>query len=109
MQNNTKERTPWTSAELDLIVADYLSMLYEDLAGRKYVKARHNAQIAELTGRSKAAIEFKHQNVSAVLDELGMQSVHVQSVRVVIIGGNDAHDSGRRRVLNRKPGDFHLT
>jgi hypothetical protein len=72
MQTTTNERRPWTSAELDLIVADYFSMLYEDLAGRKYVKAHHNAQIAKLTGRRKAAIEFKHQNVSAVLDELGM-------------------------------------
>jgi hypothetical protein len=72
MQNATKERTPWTSAELDLIVADYFSMLYEDLAGRKYVKAHHNANMARLTARKTGAIEFKYQNVSAVLDELGM-------------------------------------
>lgn len=62
----------WTDEENDLLVADYFAMLGEELAERPYVKARHNAAIAAATGRSKASIEFKYRNVSAVLAKLGL-------------------------------------
>lgn len=58
---------PWTDIENDLIVADYFTMLKDDLAGCPYNKARHNRELQDRTGRSKGAIEFKHQNISAVL------------------------------------------
>jgi len=64
--------TPWTDAELDLIVTDYFAMLDADLSGRSYVKAQHNAALRELIGRSRGSVEYKHQNISAVLLELGM-------------------------------------
>ena len=64
--------TPWSDAELDLIVADYFAMLHADLAGQPYVKAQHNAALRELIGRSRGSVEYKHQNISAVLLELGM-------------------------------------
>lgn len=64
--------TSWTDAELDLIVADYFAMLSADLAGEPYVKAQHNAALRELIGRSRGSVEYKHQNISAVLLELGM-------------------------------------
>ena len=63
----------WTTLEIDLIVADYFAMLSDELAGRAYVKARHNAALQQLTGRGKGSIEFKHQNISAVLMRLGMR------------------------------------
>lgn len=47
-------------------------MLEADLAGRPYVKAQHNAALRELIGRSRGSVEYKHQNISAVLLELGM-------------------------------------
>lgn len=62
----------WTDREIDLIVADYFDMLSLELAGRPFVKAQRNAQLQELTGRSRGSIEFKHQNISAVLYRLGM-------------------------------------
>jgi len=62
---------PWSDAELDLIVADYFAMLQADVAGQPYVKAQHNAALRELIGRSRGSIEYKHQNISAVLIELG--------------------------------------
>jgi hypothetical protein len=62
----------WSDHEIDLIVADYFRMLEMELSGRSYVKAQHNAALQELTGRSRGSIEFKHQNISAVLMELGM-------------------------------------
>lgn len=62
----------WTDREIDLIIADYFDMLSLELAGRPFVKAQRNAQLQELTGRSRGSIEFKHQNISAVLYRLGM-------------------------------------
>lgn len=63
---------PWSDAELDLIVGDYFAMLGDELAGRSYVKSHHSAAVMEATGRTHRSVEFKHQNISAVLDELGM-------------------------------------
>lgn len=64
--------TDWTGGELDLIVADYFVMLADELAGRPYAKAAHNAALRERIPRSRGSVEFKYQNVSAVLEKLGM-------------------------------------
>ena len=57
----------WSDWEIDLIVADYFAMLSDELAGRDYSKSEHNREIQRQTGRSKGSVEFKHQNISAVL------------------------------------------
>ena len=63
---------PWTDEENDLIVADYFAMLTEDFAGRDYNKTEYRrALMPRLRNRSEGAIEFKHQNISAVLMGLG--------------------------------------
>lgn len=62
----------WTAREIDLIVADYFDMLRMELRGEPFVKAQRNAALQELTRRSRGSIEFKHQNISAVLLRLGM-------------------------------------
>jgi hypothetical protein len=72
MVDNAQLGTIWTDSELDLIVADYFAMFAADLAGRPYVKSQHNAILAGKIGRPRGSIEFKHQNISAVLDKLGM-------------------------------------
>lgn len=64
--------TDWSDREIDLIVADYFDMLGQELAGQSFVKTQRNAALQELTGRSRGSIEFKHQNISAVLFRLGM-------------------------------------
>lgn len=63
---------PWQDDELDAIVADYFAMLASDLAQERYVKSRHSDALMAQIGRTHRAVEFKHQNISAVLDELGM-------------------------------------
>jgi hypothetical protein len=63
---------PWSDDELDEIVSDYFAMLADELAGRPYVKSHHSAALMEQIGRTHRSVEFKHQNISAVLDELGM-------------------------------------
>jgi hypothetical protein len=72
MADGTKIGTHWQSDELDLIVADYFAMLAADLSGRAYLKSKHSATLMALIGRTHRSVEFKHQNISAVLDELGM-------------------------------------
>ena len=61
----------WTDAENDLIVADYFAMLEDDLGGRRYNKAAHNRALQSRIGRGHGSIEYKHQNISAVLQWLG--------------------------------------
>jgi hypothetical protein len=72
MTEDPKRGTNWQDDELDAIVADYFAMLAADLAGRAYVKSRHSAALMAKIGRTHRSVEFKHQNISAVLDELGM-------------------------------------
>ena len=58
----------WTRAEVEAAVADYLDMLAREVRGETFNKAQHNRALQErLDGRSKGAVEFKHQNISAVL------------------------------------------
>ena len=72
MDHERKYGTPWLDDELDAIIADYFEMLSADLAGRPYIKSRHNSAIMAHLGRSHRSVEFKHQNISAVLEELGL-------------------------------------
>src|SRR6204780_2267812 len=72
MADEAKIGTHWQDDELDAIVADYFAMLAADLSGRPYVKSRHSEALMARTGRTHRSVEFKHQNISAVLDELGM-------------------------------------
>lgn len=63
--------TFWTDEQNDAIVADYFAMLTAELAGTDYKKAEHNRRLQAVIGRGKGSIEFKHQNISAVLKGLG--------------------------------------
>jgi hypothetical protein len=72
MADDAKIGKPWDDDELDTIVADYFAMLDADLQGLPYVKAHHSRGLMEAISRTHRSVEFKHQNISAVLDELGM-------------------------------------
>jgi hypothetical protein len=51
-------------------------MLDLELRGEHLNKAEHNRQLQKLLPRrSRSAIEFKHENISAVLNELGFPSI----------------------------------
>ena len=54
-------------------MADYFEMLRYEANGLPYNKSEHNAALqTRLQSRSKASIEMKHQNISAILDQLGL-------------------------------------
>ncbi len=72
MADQEKIGTAWNDDELDAIIADYFAMLEAELSRRPYVKSRHSAALMARIGRTHRSVEFKHQNISAVLDELGL-------------------------------------
>lgn len=62
------EGQDWSREEVEACVADYLRMLTLELNGQRYSKAEHARRLlAQLAGRSRASVEFKHCNISAVL------------------------------------------
>jgi hypothetical protein len=66
----------WSPEELQLIVSDYMEMLGLELQGKRYSKAEYRRKlIPKLADRSEGSIEFKHQNISAVLKEAGLQRI----------------------------------
>ena len=63
----------WSQQEVEIIVEDYLAMLvFEVVRGQDYNKAGRNRELQKLLpARSRGAIEFKHQNISEVMIEMG--------------------------------------
>lgn len=63
----------WTTEEVRLIVEDYFKMLQLELSHNTYNKTFHRLSILPfLNNRSEGSIEFKHQNISAVLINMGL-------------------------------------
>lgn len=61
----------WSMQEIAATVSDYMAMLQQELAGQRYNKAEHRrALLSKLSARTPAAVEKKHQNISAVLKSL---------------------------------------
>jgi Domain of unknown function (DUF3883) len=75
MSDDVRERPDWNDEELDLIVSDYFVMLRDEAASIPFNKAEHNRLLRNDINRSKASIEFKHRNISAVLQELGLPRI----------------------------------
>lgn len=62
----------WSRAECEAIVDDYLSMLAAECRNEPYSKAEHRRNLQErFVDRSEGSIEYKHQNISAVLIQAG--------------------------------------
>lgn len=72
MPESEKYGTIWRDDELDAIIADYFAMLALELSGQEYTKSKHSAALMIQIGRTHRSVEFKYQNISAVLDKLGM-------------------------------------
>lgn len=62
----------WSRVECEAIVADYLDMLARECRGERYSKAEHRRNLhGKLDNRSRGSIEYKHQNITAVLLRAG--------------------------------------
>ena len=67
----------WSRLEVEATVRDYFDMLASELRGVPYIKAAHNETLrAFLDDRTRGAVERKHQNISAVLIELGFPYIN---------------------------------
>lgn len=62
----------WSKAEVEIIVQDYFKMFQRELEQEKYNKSEHrHTLLPRLNNRSEGSVEFKHQNISAVLANMG--------------------------------------
>ncbi len=62
----------WSQLECEAILRDYFSMFRKEIAGQDYNKAEHRRALQRLLNdRSEGSIEYKHQNISAILLEFG--------------------------------------
>jgi hypothetical protein len=107
MADDTKVGKPWQDDDLDIIVSDYFDMLAADLARIPYVKSKHSASVMERTGRTHRSVEFKHQNISAVMDELGLPWIPgympKRNYQNAIFGAIDRHLSLDPAILDLAP------
>ncbi|HNV82984.1 MAG TPA: DUF3883 domain-containing protein [Arenimonas sp.] len=86
--------SPWTKAEVKSIVEAYFRMLRMQELGQQFNKAEINRQLQKiLPERNLSSIEYKHRNISAVLNLFGAQAVsgykplsNFQHILVDIIG-----------------------
>lgn len=66
----------WTREEVILTVNDYFDMFQQELHSIPYNKTSHRKKLApKLINRDKA-IEYKHQNISAVLADMGLPYIN---------------------------------
>ncbi|MFS2072709.1 HNH endonuclease [Pseudomonas sp. CT11-2] len=72
-----KSNSDWSDAEIQAAVDAYLSMLSREQSGQKVNKAHENRVLREgaLAGRTKGSVEFRMQNISTVLVELGRDRI----------------------------------
>ncbi|MFJ2714905.1 HNH endonuclease [Pseudomonas sp. NPDC087346] len=72
-----KSNSDWTDVEIQAAVDAYLKMLSREKNGEKFVKTEENQILREgpLSGRTKGSVEFRMQNISTVLVELGRDRI----------------------------------
>ncbi len=67
---------PWSREEVEATVDSYLQMWLMEQAGQTYSKtAFRRTLLSKLQNRTEAAVELKHQNISAILMEHGWQNI----------------------------------
>jgi hypothetical protein len=73
IQAPTMPNQDWSEQEITLIITDYLDMLTAELRGAPYNKAEHRRMLLPLLdGRSSPSVEFKHRNISYLLQRMGL-------------------------------------
>lgn len=66
----------WTESEVEAVVADHFQMLRMQELGQQFNKAEHIRRLMKLLpARNGPSIEYKHRNISAVLNLYGAQTL----------------------------------
>ena len=102
----------WNAKEIASIVSDYLDMLQMELAGIPFNKAQRNRMLQQRLGRTEGSIEYKHQNISAVMAMLDLPfiwgykpAMHFQALLCEIVEAQLVR-SGLRERLSGQFGDI---
>lgn len=92
----------WNEAELEASVDAYLKMLKWEAEGAKYVKSAINAELRDgpLNARTKGSVEFRMQNISAVMQELGIS--WIKGYKPAANVGEQVKANIKRVILKRK-------
>lgn len=101
-------RQDWSDAELAASIDAYREMVRMDASGVRYSKKQIYRDLAARFGRSDKAYEFRMQNISAVLDELGLPWIEglkpksnvgagVKPRLVALLSGGQVETPGRAR------------
>jgi hypothetical protein len=61
----------WSRGEVEAAVAAYGEMLRLEFLGTPFNKRQRNTALQGIIGRNAGSIEFKHQNISAILNNAG--------------------------------------
>lgn len=70
------DRRVWSRAEVEAVVADYLDMLGKEIRGEAFSKAQHRRRLMKvLDRRTDGSIEYKRENITAVLNTLGFPGI----------------------------------
>jgi Domain of unknown function (DUF3883) len=75
MSDDNRYGLDWSDEEVRLIVADYMAMLKLEIAGIPFNKSERRRNLMSTIKRTDGSIEFKHQNISAVFDLLGIEFI----------------------------------
>ena len=70
---DTAHGTEWKEHEVDICVRAYFQYLALSLADQSFNKAEIYRTISQEIGRTPSSVEFKFQNISAILDILGRE------------------------------------
>ena len=88
-------REPWTETEIDAILNDYFEMLRLEQRGERFNKAAHRRRLAESVERKDSAMQYKCQNISAILAELGIPFIQgykpLRRYQAALAAAVDAH------------------
>ena len=73
----TKDKKDWNDSELAAAVEAYLKMLAWEKSGLPFNKAHENRLLRQgpLVGRTEGSIEFRMQNISSVLVQMGLDRI----------------------------------
>ncbi|UZE16702.1 HNH endonuclease [Pseudomonas sp. B21-054] len=72
-----KEKSGWSDEELEASVDAYLKMLDRELNGQTFKKSIENQRLRDgpLGKRSASSVEYRMQNISAVLEQMGLRRI----------------------------------
>ena len=83
----------WSDAELEASVRSYLEMKDKELKGIKFTKVDYYRDLSRKFGRSEKSFEYRMQNISFVISQLGREWVTglkpAKNVGSHVFGKND--------------------